>query len=115
MFRVSTGSLGCDDDYGFICNMQSTITFSIDDRLMEILDEIGVETNPEDEQVRFTLYVDVEQDATTFVQTYRVELNIEKSYDNGVLPASTIGIIVAVVVAVVILLVVVCILLMAKR
>ncbi len=115
VFRVSEGVIGCEDDLGYICNRQSSITFGVDDRLMEVLDGFGVDTNPEDETVRFELACDIEQYGTSFVQTVRVDVNVEKSYDNGALPASTIGIICAVVIAVVILLIVVCCLLMAKR
>lgn len=51
-FHISEGKLGCEDSRSMICNFQSTIEFTIDDTLMEYLEEIGVDVNPKDELVR---------------------------------------------------------------
>ncbi len=138
VFRISTGSLGCKDRYGMICDAESTISFGVDDVLMEKLETFGVETNPKDELVRFELNCDVEQvtkngytdflklmtvfffffapqGGSSFTQKLSVQINVEKSYDNGALPASTIGIIIGVILAILILLIAIAILVFAKR
>ncbi len=116
-FRISEGRIGCQDRNSLICDYESRIEFTVDDELMEILsDEYGVDTNPKDGLVRFDLTIEVEQgDDQSYVDTQKVSMNIEKTYDNGSLPASTIGIIVGVTVAVVILVVALILLFYAKR
>ena len=132
LYRISEGTRNVEDYGGYIRNLESTIDFGIDERLMEILDEYGIDTNPKDGIVRFELNCQIEQVLETcklcmialtfahtqgtnfFVQRESVRLNIEKTYDNGALPADTIGIIVGCIFAVLLLIVAVAVLVSQK-
>ncbi len=75
-FIVSEGVIGCEDRYGYICNLQSNIIFAVDDQLVEILEDFGVDTDPEDGVVRFQLGCDVRQDDFA-AQTVSTEIRID--------------------------------------
>lgn len=114
MFRVQSGSLGCEDRGNYICNYESTVTFTIDENLMEFFETQGIDPNPKDGTVRAELNCEIQQGDNAFIDKVYVTLNIEKSYDNGALASDTIGIIVGVVVAVLLLVLVIGLLLFAK-
>lgn len=70
--------------------MQSSIEFTIDDRLMEFLEQYGIDINPKDDQVRFELNCEADQGAdVSFTETVSVELRIEKRYLDGELEAGS--------------------------
>ena len=63
-----------------------------------------MDTNPEGEVIEFEPSSSVSQEGYGNSEITAVAVTIDKSYDNGVLPASTIGIIVGVILAFLLLL-----------
>ncbi|TRY70922.1 hypothetical protein TCAL_16383, partial [Tigriopus californicus] len=113
-FRINTNLESVDDKDQYIRNLESEIEFQVDDKLMEILEQNNVEINSEDERVSFRLTCEIEQGTSSFVDSGYINLDINKSYDNGILPASTIGMIVGIVLAVLLLVIVAALVLFAK-
>ena len=115
-FRIVTSRLGCEDGEELICNFESRVEFTVDGNLMyKLSNDYGVDTNPGDGLVRFELNAEVEQGDNAYMDRVSVNFNVEKPYDDGSLPASTIGIIVGVVCAVVVLIIALGLLFYAKR
>ena len=78
-FRINEARLSCEDRYSYICNMESKIEFTIDDKLMEYLETLGIDVNPKDDNVRFELNCEADQGtSSSFVEQVSVELNIQK-------------------------------------
>ena len=76
IYRVSEGSVSSSDKYGYIPNFESSIDFGIDDKLMEYLETVGVEINPEDELVRFELNCEVTQGDQSYVQIATIDMKV---------------------------------------
>lgn len=113
-FRISPNLHSVDDKDEYIRNLESKIEFQVDEKLMEILEQNNVETNNEDGRVSFRLTCEIEQGTNSFVDSGYINIDINKSYDNGILPASTIGMIVGIVLGVLVLVIVAALVLFAK-
>ncbi len=111
---MSNRPVGQEDPNGYIKNWESELEFRVDNRFMNLLNDAGVESNPNDGVVRFQLNCEVAQGSNAYIQREYVEVRIEREYDNGALAADTIGIIVGVIIALAIIVIVVVILLIAK-
>jgi len=111
-FSVSTSAIGSDFDY--IENYQSTIEFAIDDNLLQILEDEGVDTNPSNGRFTFDVECEVMQGNQLTQNGNNMRINVDRPYDDGNLKGSMIGVIVGVVLAVILLIVAVALLVFAK-
>ena len=108
-------------DQGVITDVESNIQFAVNQDLLSLLQDEGVDTNPENGDFSFDLTCEVDQSGSSssqggggFADRQTVRINVGKSYDNGALKSSTIGIIIGVVCAVILLVAAVALLLFAK-
>jgi len=103
---------------GIIKDMESSIDFAINQELLAYLKTQNIETNPEQGNFNFDLTCEVDQpgynNAGGNSGPHTVTFQVAKSYDNGALKSSTIGIIVGVVCAVVLLVIAMGLLLFAR-
>ena len=74
---ISDDRVGSVDRSGYILNFESSIDFAVDDEFMFLLeDEFGVDTNPRDDDVQFTLNCEVDQGDGMVVQTVPVVFKV---------------------------------------
>jgi len=111
---LSTRTNGQEDSYGYITNMESEIDIRIDQDFMRLLEDAGVDSNPEDGNVRFTITCEIDQGDSALTQYEQVDVRIEREYDSGALAASTIGLIVGLIIGVALLIILVVCLLVAR-
>jgi hypothetical protein len=55
--QISETSLPASDRYGFIPNLESRLTFQVDDKLMRRLEKYDIDTNPQNEMIRFVPFL----------------------------------------------------------
>ena len=103
--------------YGYnniIQDMESTLKFTVNPELLERLrNKHNVDTNPENGDFSFDIDCQVEQDGIQ-TSTESMRVDVQKSYDDGHLKGSTIGIIVGCIVAVILLVAAIALLVFAK-
>jgi len=106
---------------GMIQDYESQLTMKLDTDMLEFLNtQANIDTNPEGGNFQFDLTCEVDTSATNRgggggAQTQEVlTIMVTKSYDNGMLPASTIGIIVGCLVAGILVIVAIGLLLVAR-
>merc|ERR1711983_683006 len=75
----------------------------IDDNLLEILEDEGVDTNPSNGRFTFDVECEVVQGNQLTQNGNRMRINVDRPYDDGNLKGSMIGVIVGVVLAVALL------------
>lgn len=113
-FQVSDGQLASADPNNYIKNLESRITFKIDDKLLSRLEKYSINTNPSNGVISFELRCDAQQNGISSMERTSARINIKKAYDDGNLTAGTIGIIVGVVVAVILAVIAIALLVFAK-
>lgn len=77
--RISDDLVGTADRSGYIQNFESSIDFTIDDELLIILEELGVDVNPREEELQFVLNCEVEQGDDMMVQRVPVLMKVSFS------------------------------------
>ena len=103
---------------GVIKDYESSLEFQVSTKLLERLEQSGIDTNPERGDFNFDISCEVDQDSIggggSSMPIETVSVSVEKSYDNGYLKGSMIGLIVAIIIAVIILMVAIGLLIFAK-
>lgn len=115
-FNIRTSPFGGGvSDY--IQNYQSTIEFQVDEKLLEKLQDYGIDVNPSNGQFDFEVTCDVTQ-GNRQVSSSRggntMRINVRRNHDDGQLKGSMIGVIVGVVLAGILIIIAVALLVFAK-
>lgn len=110
--------MGSEDHNNFIESYESDLNFQLNDKFLAKLAGYSININPVNSIVTFKISCECHQqrsgsDAVATDQP-TVTIDMTKSYDDGKLIASTIGLVVGIVVGVVILIIVVAVLIFAK-
>ena len=99
---------------GEIQDREVKLTFEVNTDLLEVLSSrYGVDTNPDASDFDFDIDCIVEQNKQE-TDTQTVRIDVAKSYDDGHLAGSTIGMIVGIIVAVIVLVAAIALLIFAK-
>jgi len=112
--QISETFLPSSDRGNYIRNLESRITFKVDDRLLTRLNKYSINTNPSNGLISFELRCFPQQDLGPSTDIKSVRLNVKRSYDDGNMKAGTIGLIVGVVIAVVLVVIAIALLVFAK-